>query len=1732
MSRFLKILTILVLLHQQMLAQCPTWSNAQDCSPLNALGGICNSSTIFCIGDSVGIENNTVTAVDSSFICWDDGTTQAFAGNFPGCIKHKYNYAIDSCVGGNGQIQKSIRLGIKTTCSTGESFHYISTPIDIKFRPKVSFQATPSIVCVGVPVVITNTSCANATNPTHFWDFGDGTNSSAGQPGTHTYNTPGTYTITYTITNSCGSATKSETVTVLPPTIINPLSGINDFCSPSAFVPDVNSQNVFSYLWTTLPPTGVSITLPTDSQPQFQINNSGNYTINLVVTGCCSSPTSDCQWDTSFTILQGPFINSTPIPTYCGSAVIAPSSYISSSGNITQYNWVFPGGTPSTSNAANPGNVSYSAPGNYPVTFIVNSNCGNDTLVDTVRVLAPTIIQPALTINNNCTPLAIAANMNAANALTYNWSISPSGTGTIVNPGAAQTLININNPGSITVQASTTGCCTAPQSVCNWDTTFTILQGPQISVSPIPSFCNSVNLNVGQYFSITGGVSTYQWDFPGGNPASSSLQNPGVISYTNSGNYQINLIVNGPCGTDTVSSTFTVSTPPAINIITSASYGCDTLTVNYNNIFAANGSYTWTANSATFTNGTNSNTASPSIFFPMPGFYTVDVTASTPGCPPVSSTFNVEIGKGPSITQIQQLEDICDTIALNLSTYFSLIPSTSDSGYSWNIYHNGSSIYTYAGSNPTIVPIQSLGTYIVEVAVWNACDSIVLRDTFNFSLPQTIILPNDTTVCKGSGSIILQATPPGGNWAVQGNLIGSSFNTDSTLSSQNILIYSYGTATCAVSDSLLITVVGAGINAGVDTFFCSNSSLTTFTGIPAGGLWSGYGITNPLNGTYDPSIPIVSIDTVVYIYSDSGSGFNCIIRDTLLVTIFQPTQGSSSFPDTACINAPVLFANNAPGTTSIWDVGDGSNLYYLNTFSHTYNSSGSYLVTLIYQNQFGCKDTSQSPIEIVAPPDALFSLDTNRGCSPLAINISNLSTYYGANTYFWDYGNGITDTVFNPGTTIFNQGPGDSTIYTIQLTSSNGCGAAVHTDSIIVYPIPVPEFGVTYNDSCSPALVFFNNITTGQPQYFEWYINGILVSTDSMLTPQVLVADTTDSTYVITLVSSNRCGVDSISKSVTIRPNQVTAFFNTDFIWGCKPLTCTFTSVVAANSIINWNFGDGNTAFGNTVTHTFDTAGIFIVWQYVDNLCGFDSISQTIEVLPQPFLDFTFNAKACDNELVQINNISPGISGYMWDFGDGSDIDTSNFSPSHVFTGPGNYTIMLIGYASGTGCPDTLYKTIQIVGHPDADLSISSSNGCVPFNINLISNTTGGIYYLWDLGNNDTLVGNPISYTYLNQGQYSITLTVVDSNLCQDDTVFNFINVFPVPEANFQYTQTPICETPTTITFANSSIGASSYEWNFGTLGQSLTQDPVLTVNTPTIINVSLIASNLYSCSDTLLYPLKVYGKPEASFNPLSTEGCIPLTITFNSTSINAGNAYWDLGNGTMVSGVSATTTYYQSGSYSITLIANEDSICFDTLSISNAVIAKSIPNADFTFSQVDTLVDPSGIYQFTNLSINAIRYEWDFGDGSGINTEKDPIHRFYNNGVYYVILYAFNQEDCPDTAVYPITVEFLGSLFIPNAFSPDAGTDETKYFIPKGVGLSEFNIDIFSPYGEKVWSSSMLSNGQPSEKWDGTFKERPLPQGAYVWKAHAVFQNGRIWDGMSYEGRKPIKTGSVMIIR
>ncbi|MEL7339629.1 MAG: hypothetical protein AAGM67_04015, partial [Bacteroidota bacterium] len=69
--------------------------------------------------------------------------------------------------------------------------------------------------------------------------------------------------------------------------------------------------------------------------------------------------------------------------------------------------------------------------------------------------------------------------------------------------------------------------------------------------------------------------------------------------------------------------------------------------------------------------------------------------------------------------------------------------------------------------------------------------------------------------------------------------------------------------------------------------------------------------------------------------------------------------------------------------------------------------------------------------------------------------------------------------------------------------------------------------------------------------------------------------------------------------------------------------------------------------------------------------------------------------------------------------------------------------------------------------------------------------------------------------------------------------------------------------------------------------------------------------------------------------------------------------------------------------------------------------------------------------------------------------------------------------------------------------------------FWPKGVGLREYEIAIYTIWGDRVWHSSSLQDGIPNEWWDGTLDGQLASVDVFVWKVHrAVFEDGREWDG------------------
>jgi len=108
-------------------------------------------------------------------------------------------------------------------------------------------------------------------------------------------------------------------------------------------------------------------------------------------------------------------------------------------------------------------------------------------------------------------------------------------------------------------------------------------------------------------------------------------------------------------------------------------------------------------------------------------------------------------------------------------------------------------------------------------------------------------------------------------------------------------------------------------------------------------------------------------------------------------------------------------------------------------------------------------------------------------------------------------------------------------------------------------------------------------------------------------------------------------------------------------------------------------------------------------------------------------------------------------------------------------------------------------------------------------------------------------------------------------------------------------------------------------------------------------------------------------------------------------------------------------------------------------------------------------------------------------------------------------------------------------SVYVPNAFAPgfNGGDDLVKIWKPAGVGMITYHAQIFDKWGELLWESSALnSDGEPVEAWDGTYQGKLCQQGAYVWKIEAVFSDGMMWGGMSYQGSPRKTIGSVTLIR
>lgn len=593
----------------------------------------------------------------------------------------------------------------------------------------------------------------------------------------------------------------------------------------------------------------------------------------------------------------------------------------------------------------------------------------------------------------------------------------------------------------------------------------------------------------------------------------------------------------------------------------------------------------------------------------------------------------------------------------------------------------------------------------------------------------------------------------------------------------------------------------------------------------------------------------------------------------------------------------------------------------------------------------------------------------------------------------------------------------DKKNHTIQIVKTLFLAVLIFTGSAGLTQ-PIANFTGTPLSGCAPLAVSFTDMSTGNPTSWQWNLGNGALSTQQNPTTTYF----TSGSYTITLTVTNASGSNTVTKTqYIIVSDKPVVNFTASVTSGCFPLHVNFTdqSTTGSGSLTGWewDFGDGGSSFAQNPSHTYTTAGNFSVTLKVTNTGGCSRVLSKpnyIQVSQGVVVNFNNSSpQLCHPpETISFTNLStgPGVLSYQWSFGDGNNSIATN--PSNTYLAGGSYTVRLIT-SSSLGCTDTLIKPAAVIirnvvssfSGPD---SVCINNPASFINTSIPTSNSS----FWDFGDaTSSNQVNPVK-TWTVPGNYLVKL-VNNYGTC-NDSVTKVVKALALPLPNFTSTNPVNCQVPFSVNFTDMSTGAVSWAWKFGDGGTSTLQNPSHTYLMLGNYTVTLITTNASGCKDSMVKAQYVkIQKPIVGINGLPTQGCVPFTInpTPNVIAIDGVISYhWDFGDGFTSNAQNPAHTYPTQGNYTVKLVITTTSGCTDSAVIPNAVVVGTTPFVDFSASPLAQCAGQP--IQFTDLSVPADRWLWDFGDG-GSSTQQNPQYTYQNSGTFTVMLTAWN-NGCP----------------------------------------------------------------------------------------------------------------------
>jgi len=668
--------------------------------------------------------------------------------------------------------------------------------------------------------------------------------------------------------------------------------------------------------------------------------------------------------------------------------------------------------------------------------------------------------------------------------------------------------------------------------------------------------------------------------------------------------------------------------------------------------------------------------------------------------------------------------------------------------------------------------------------------------TITYMAPASCVSCNATagptsTICQGES---VQLTATGGvtySWSPTTGLSNPNISNPiaSPSSTTTYTVTTTDSQGCTASASVLITVTPS------PTLTVTASPQNICVGQNSILTANGASTYSWSTGASTASITVTPTTTTTY--TVTGYNGSCSSSATVVVNVSTNLNVTiNANPPSVCIGGTSVLTASG-GSTYSWSTGGSTaSITVTPTATTTYTVTGS--------SGVGCSNTATVTVTVSSSP----TISITAAPQSICIGGTSVLTASGASTYSWSTGGSTASITVTPTAT---------TTYTVTGSSGVGCS---NTATVTVSVSSSPTISIT----AAPQSICIGGtsvLTASGGSTYSWSTGGSTAS--------ITVTPTATTTYTVTGSSGVGCS-NTATVTVTVGSSPTIS------ITAAPPSICIgSTSVLTANGSSTYSWSTGGSTSSITVTPTTTTT-YTVTGSSGVGCSGTATVSVTVNPLPTVSIDPSQSSICSGTSVILTANSDISGTSFIW---------SNNISGNNITVIPSTTTTYAVTGTTNQGCTGTASVTINVSQPPIIDYTTTQSH-CGQSDGNIITNVTGGIppfIYQWSNGANTSNLNN------IPAGNYNLTIT--DANGCSSTINITLVEASK-PQANFApKPQITTIDDPI-IYFENYSIGASSYQWDFGDGYSSTYFSPTHAYDFPGVYHVVLSVSDQYGCVDTV----------------------------------------------------------------------------------------------------------------------------------------------------------------------------------------------------------------------------------------------------------------------------------------